>query len=291
MVFPIQERKLEDRSFLKFQFPQGEGKTPVILFLPFYENILITESKKSILVSYQPIGRPSDLKAYVGAKARHLRLRFMLTLPHIQFESGDLSLDKWVHFGLLENRKERKEDFKTAPKQTSKTSTKGPPPTHPPVQVQRVKRAIDQFLGLTETTEIAPEDLADDLGIPFETVYDNIRPITMLYWWVNLIRSSVVNNSMDPLLGPPIVRLTHGLLYQNVPCVATDYAIDIDPLAGYDLKTMMPRRIIVMMNLEEVRSGDFGEFRPGDKVKGDNVAGWEVVMDSTKATFDPGEFD
>jgi hypothetical protein len=290
MVVEVKERKLEDRSFLKFHFPQGEGKTPVMFTLPFYENILVTETKRANLVRYEPIGRPSDLKAYTGAGARRFRVRFTLTLPHIQFESTDITVDKWVTFGILENKKERIDEFKKVQEQTSKTKTLGPPLPAVP-QIQRVRNAIDKFLGPLPSAEITTEEIADEFGFDIVDAYTNTKSISLLYWWVNLIRSSVLNNSIDPLLGPPIVRLTHGLLYENVPCVATDYAIDIDPVGGYDLKTMMPRRVIVMMNLEEVRSGDFGEFVPTGKIKGDNVTGWEAIIDPAKGTIDPGEFD
>ena len=79
MVINVQSRKLDRRSFLKFVFPQGEQKSPIIITLPFYENVSITESKEAKLPRYLPVGRPSELHAYAGAKARRFRLRFNLT--------------------------------------------------------------------------------------------------------------------------------------------------------------------------------------------------------------------
>ena len=111
--------------------------------------------------------------------------------------------------------------------------------------------------------------------------------INVLLWWINVIRSSVLNNTESPADGPPIVRLSHGIMYRQVPCVVTNYGIDYDESAGLDLKTLLPRRITVSMDLAEVRAGDFTDFQPGHPIKRDNVCGWEVLFKLDGASLDP----
>ena len=126
------------------------------------------------------------------------------------------------------------------------------------------------------------------------------RIIDIIIYWVNIIRASVTNHAEDPLHGPPIIRLSHGIMYQNVPCICRDYRIDWDDKVGYDLDTLLPRRIKVGLKLEEIRTGDFGKYSPnislatGEPVDGasspvdagDNLAGWEAVIEH--GTMDPG---
>ena len=128
-----------------------------------------------------------------------------------------------------------------------------------------------------------------------QEVYDNDNKvrnkiIDLLVYWVNIIRSSVCNNTKNPLYGPPIVRLRHGILYQDVPCIVQDYGFDFNEQAGYDLDTLLPRQIRVSLKLEELRTGDFTEFDPksNDVIKRDNLTGWEAVIEGTSYSMDPG---
>jgi hypothetical protein len=115
------------------------------------------------------------------------------------------------------------------------------------------------------------------------------RVIDYIVYWVNLIRATTLNNNLDPRLGPPIVRLTHGMMYMYVPFVCFSYKIDYDEQAGYDRNTLLPRKIDISLELVEIRHGDFGDYKPGVSVKRDNVCGWEAVIDSKfpNKTIDP----
>ena len=120
-----------------------------------------------------------------------------------------------------------------------------------------------------------------------KTRSDRLRLIDVVLYWVNIIRSSVINHAGNPLYGPPIIRLNHGLLYQSVPCICTDYRLDWDERAGYDLETLIPRRLNIKLSLEEIRTGDFQSFNPNDIIERDNLAGWESVI-GIDQTLDPG---
>lgn len=115
------------------------------------------------------------------------------------------------------------------------------------------------------------------------------RIIDIIIYWTNIIRSSVVNYSKNPIYGPPIIRLSHGILYQDIPCICTDYTIDYNEAMGYDLDTLLPRQLKINLKLEEIRTGDFGEFAPkGNPIERDNLAGWEAVVLGETNSMDPG---
>ena len=119
------------------------------------------------------------------------------------------------------------------------------------------------------------------------------RIIDLIIYWVNIIRCSVINNAQNPIYGPPIIRLNHGIMYQNVPCICTDYSIGWNETAGYDLQTLLPRQLTISLKLEEFRTGNFGKFtgNPNDIIERDNLAGWEAVVLGTEEgtnSLDPG---
>ena len=108
---------------------------------------------------------------------------------------------------------------------------------------------------------------------------------------VALLRSTVINNTEDVTLGPPIVRLNFGILYQDVPCVCKGYTIQIDEKAGFDVKTLLPRKFNIRLSLEEAR--DFSSGNSPEPIK-DGLVGWEVLLGSVVmpgATLDPGMYD
>ena len=114
------------------------------------------------------------------------------------------------------------------------------------------------------------------------------RIIDLIIYWTNIIRSSVVNNASNPLYGPPTIRLRHGILYQDIPCICTDYSISYNEEAGYDINTLLPRQLKVTMKLEEIRTGDFGSFDTNNVIAQDNLAGWEAVVLGDTHSMDPG---
>lgn len=113
---------------------------------------------------------------------------------------------------------------------------------------------------------------------PTNAARNRLHIIDVIVFWVNIIRTCVTNHATNPLYGPPIIRLRHGLLYQDVPCICTDYRVEWDEVAGYDVETLLPRRLKITLNLEEIRTGDFKEFDSMDIIKRDNLAGWESVI-------------
>jgi len=113
--------------------------------------------------------------------------------------------------------------------------------------------------------------------------YKNLdKIINMIYCWVNLIRASVMNNSTNSLYGPPIARLTYGPMYNNVPCLVEDYSVKIMDEAGFEVQTLTPKRIQISLNMVESRTGDFGKYVATAYPDGDNVTGWESIIENNE---------
>ena len=140
----------------------------------------------------------------------------------------------------------------------------------------------DNLTGETFFDEISVNANVDQNGRvypPTEAIkVNNQEVIDYVIQWINVIRSSVVNNSMQTNLGPPTVYINHGTMYNNIPCVCTSVQIRIVNQFGYDLVSLTPRQVEVNMSLSENRVGNFDEFMPFNYVEGENVAGWESVI-------------
>ena len=259
-----QRRNIQEKSYLEFHFPTQHS---LVARLPLYENITIAESKKANLVKYDPIGRNSSLYTHTGASSRQLKISFALTLPHIQ----GMHHGSKVRFSPGDDPNKTREQIKELmlhgasfpPSDKPVTYTKTPPPKNGKQQ---------------EGKEVTVAKVQSE----------PTNWVKFVSWWVNLIRSSVMNNQLDTTQGPPIVRLTHGELYQNIPCVCISYDLSYDKEAGMDVDSLLSRRILVSMTLEEFRAGDFGDFdRTSTELRTrDNVAGWEAII--AYSSTDPG---
>lgn len=325
----IVDRALPDRAKLLFYFPMPSvGDNYFIVELPFFENVSIKESKKARYQKYSLISRSSNLYSYLGADSRQLTLSFNMTLPHILEEHSNISIDNSMSLSMdKENTELEKSRFlvplQNQPPNKSAAFALG---TQYTKSLSFVKDSVKQILtsdwavsGMTleeveyfksiygvtlDDTVLSPQVRnrtvqRDNPGEARELIEDSSlrlknRIIDIIIYWTNLIRASVVNYSQNPIYGPPIIRLRHGIMYQDIPCICTNYSIDYNEAAGYDLLTLLPRQLKITMKLEELRTGDFGVFDPNNEnhpVKKDNLAGWEAVVLQGSHSMDPGYGD
>ena len=159
--------------------------------------------------------------------------------------------------------------------------------------IQQLSDEVPGFKLDEETNRLLNESEAEQQAALAKTENDqNLKTkytiIDLIVYWTNIIRSSVLNYSKNPIFGPPVIRLRHGIMYQDVPCICTSYDIDYNESAGYDLDTLLPRQLRITLKLEEIRAGDFGEFDQADIIKKDNLAGWEAVVLGEAHSLDPG---
>jgi len=289
-------RKLHERSFLLFEYQGPDGQV-TRCHLPFLQNIVVSEQGKANLASYNLLGRAGQLFSYGGADSRKITLDFeisVLHLFHLQEKEGLTERFK----NPIKNTDRSQEILKfTSP---SKANSK----SH-----SYSKEARNTFL-LALTGADSMNESVGTRKKPFQTAADfeanlqryNKNPfdrnakrplpdyfqfengdvdktLDLVMYWINIIRSSVLNNSENTVYGPPIVRLSHGPLYMNSPCVVEDYKISIDQSSNYEVETLLPYTIKVSMSLLESRTGNFGGYESGKLIDGDNLAGWEAILD------------
>ncbi|MAL10461.1 MAG: hypothetical protein CMF74_12465 [Maricaulis sp.] len=145
------------------------------------------------------------------------------------------------------------------------------------------RKLIGELTGAQLEVEESESFLAPILdSLDIETASQGFKDlndtIDLVYCWVNLIRGSVLNNSSNTLYGPPIARLTHGPMYNNVPCLVEGYDIRIADEAGYDVQTLTPKRLEISLSLIESRTGNFGKYQATQIQNGDNLTGWESII-------------
>ena len=299
MTVGIKDRKLEERSKLTFEFPSvGEG-VDVAVTMPFFENISITESKRARYEKYDLLARSSQLYTYLGAESRKLNLTFNLNFPHILEQGTSTALENYISTVSVENNEaERnrfflKNDINQSLKQDAQKFTRHFYTGSPNESFfQTMRNGPDAEL----RAQLPDGSLAPISEEPYEirAAVENsekTKMINLVMYWMNIIRASVTNNSEQPIYGPPVVRLNHGIMFQNIPCICTDYNLEPVEAAGYDLQTMMPRQVKVSMRLEELRAGDYEKFKPGDLVSRDNLVGWEAVISNAHQSMDPGRYN
>jgi hypothetical protein len=278
----IRARQLHERSFLLFEY-YGSNDEVTRAHLPFLQNINISEDGKANLANYNLLGRAGQLFAYNGADSRRLKLDFEMNLLHL------FHLQETEGFSERMLKTIKNKDLMT--ERNRFLGKAGPPMPYNYAQGEKVKflkslgLTLPQAITLQENKEATIERHRTTVGsranVDFYVVNDNNsdKNINLMMYWVNLVRSSVLNDSRNTVFGPPTVRLNHGPMYMNSPCLVEDYKITVDKTSNYDLETLLPHTLKVSMSLIESRAGDFGDYSRGDPLEGDNLTGWESILD------------
>lgn len=289
MAFTL-DSHLEDKSYLTFEFKKTDGGT-FRKGLNFLENITINESVATNYGEYTPIGSNGSVFAYMGAKSRKLELSFNLTLPHIQEFTQIRS--NFVDKDGMKSLYFRNTDLNTA--EIDPTKSLAAAVAHFDFQhysqltfqeKQDIERLLSRYKGFGLVTQ-------SGLSPKIQNNNDRrTKTLFQLMYWVNLIRSSVLTNSRKPYLGPPLVILTHGMMYMSVPCICESYTISPNEKLGYDTETLLPRVMEVKMNLREVRLRGASHV-PGIAGQSRHMPGWDslysedTASDSNFVTIDP----
>ena len=269
---------LDQKGFLQFEFsnPTDPDGPPRVVRLPFFEDPEIRESKSAKYASYKPISRASELFSYLGSDARNFQVTFKMTIPHLvaMYNSN-------VKKSTGSYNSEQQEISKFFENSSFRTSNDISPAAY------SYKEKYSPSIGPTQEElsllgfPLTPEGYAEwyNAASLIEREKGN-AVLDVVTYWVDLIRSSTYNNVQNPIFGPPIVKLTFGMLFRAIPCICTSYSLAYDPNTGYDKETLMPRVLKIDMDLKENRAGDFGTFDASkpDEVAGENLAGWEAVI-------------
>ena len=289
------DRQLPERSKLVFYFPnpdESESKFTTVE-LPFFENIVVSESKRARYVTYKPLSRHSDIYGYTGADSRKFSLEFSLSIPHIMAEYPN-----YVNLDLM--KRPTKKKLITNPESHFGNTQNS---TSTPGQAEKFAGEYREYVKGTDTGSLQnvlsnlvsqdsynSKDAIDLINSEFDRPINDIdkKTVEIVLYWTNVVRSSVITNSRNPILGPPIVRFSHGVLYQDIPCIVQDYSVSHQDHI-YDLDTLMPHYIDFKLNLEEFRTGDFGSFEKYTPIKRDNLAGFEAVIFDDNHSLDSGK--
>ena len=313
-----ESRFLEMRSGLFFEYPQLKRQDKRLLFfLPFWENPIIQESKEARLVEYELINRGSTIFTHTGAQARNINIEFALTLPHIMRSmnsvlnsqrlieslSSEKEKDRFNNVNPFENEVKTTtaedviKDWKEIALNNNLARVSQNDPTNEWLDPNWITFAdhpsrisIDSAPELAISENLATGEVIRNVNpsnIPTNMSQTALRAINTVVYLLNIIRTCAAGNAENTVLGPPTLRLRHGVTYHDVPLVCRSYEIAVEEDAGYDLKTLLPYRMKVTLNTAELRAGDFGRFEPGVAVSRDNLAGWEAVTKGN-GSIDPG---
>jgi hypothetical protein len=301
----IKSRLLPERSFLYFSYPQPGDRKDVGFYFPMFQNIAVNESQKSRVNQLDILGRSGNLFTFQGANSRQFRLQFTFNLDHIYHYVNEVGIPKiefsnskrktrWIPtLEPSENAVDYKLDYY---KQASIGLQSGR------LETNKFTREFSRPLGDGEKIEKSlwdefsnPSNVRDELSFLLDITgflktlgsSDNTKDdsVNLLLLLLNVVRTSTIGNSSNTSLGLPTIYLNHGTLYNNIPCICMDYAISFEETSTYEIFSMTPKTIKVSMNLYENRTGDFGKFEPFSHIKGENLAGWECVID--EGTMDP----
>ena len=287
-------RLFAERNRIIFEYAPNADGEDMLVFLPFYENAKITETQTANYAEYNPIGRAGSLYAYTGSSSRKIKVKMSFTLPHLAFHP--MGVDRFLRIFKGSSSNSEKLLF-TAKSKYSPEAKPGDPDRSLTVAVEKMYNLlVDQELGGMSSTQQQMEAMnvalnvagLGDLKAAMQGLQysERHRIIDTLLFFVALLRTSVVNNAVNPLQGPPLLRLDYGTLYQAVPCLCKSYSLNWDESAGYDVATTTPRKIEISLSLEEVRVGDFSKYQPATMLKRDNLTGWESAVGSPH-TIDP----
>jgi len=288
------DTKLEEHGRLMFVFPNPDGGPSFYRSCPFFQNPTIKESQAASLVQYQPIGRAGQLFGYSGAQSRTFDVSFKITLPLLIQLSQSISPENNRPAEL--SKAEQAQSFfidggsEALFEEEIKKTTFG-------AYRESFMNQFGFFLeGKFHPNAFGGQQLkemyGDSLGFPGideSTSKTYIDVINLMLYWATLIRSSVSTYAPNPSVGPPIVRLSFGIMYQDIPTIATKYSISVDDSVGYDVMSLMPRQYNVTLNLSEVRESRTDGFEAGNPITRDQLVGWEQVIGRTsRKTTDPG---
>ena len=266
----IQERVLN--SFLEFIFYETKNTTPTRRYLPFLGDVVISESRKANYIDYTPISRNSSIAYYTGSESRMFKLSYEISPNFLIQNPGFVDYIKSFR-DVVGSNVGSNDPRKTFFPNRSVTAPQQP-------------ISFDRPYGVKKLTEkgVNKTDLLQDT-----IVYSFID------YQINLIRASVINNATDPTKGPPVVRLNHGLLYQNVPCICKDYSVEqvYDDSNKKNMHTkykISKNKIQLSLNLQEIRLGNYltTPFDPNTSTDAqDNIVGWEQILNPEYKSLDP----
>ena len=237
-----------------------------VLKVPFFENPTLRESRKPKYASHTIVNRNEPYRIWTGSDPLRVELKFKMTIPHLlTFAHNHLS------------KQILKKDFIAAYAEFLSNhwefgGGEGDPTTQG--ALQGLYGAIDDLAYKAGQTGIGQwlnggdqqKDLYElsealiskfDFSEYAETTSQRGQLASYMLGLIALVRASVlgdtaISDSLDErsYRPPSIAYLTFGALYQDFPCIVTNYNVTFDGKAGYEELTLLPRVIEFSLTLE-----------------------------------------
>ena len=240
-------------SYLEFRYYTDAAGSYKKRFMPFIcGDATVTESRKANYINHTPISRNTSIPFYVGSESRIFKVSYEM-IPSFLLQAQNKE--------LIALMKKSLQYLETGSNDSNTEQQK--------FIIGNSQPDVAVFGG----------GFLDDGG------NDKYFSFNYIKHQIDLVRSSVINNSIQPVYGPPLVRLNYGLLYQNIPCICLDYNVEQQyqdtNKRKYDTKYKITEyRIVLTFTLQEVRNGNFlsTPFSTTDAVAQDNIVGWEQIV-------------
>jgi len=300
---------LENRGGLRFNYPFhifGDRETKSVAWLPFFENPSISESRKARYASQPIFGRNEPVRLFTGSEAREFKVEFYYTPVHMMYLLPTATIIDLITKGTvvggwnvgptLKEINSIKEyvfdvvarDVRAYPEQPLTGDTESNPQSRDFVEMSKRSSVFDGPGAYGNYQMASQEDSTFNYLLSYvmhaQQRWVDIQAVVL--YFINHIRSSVIGSKRFSK-GPPIVELKFGALYDFSPSVVLDYKIEPMEDAGYDLKSLIPNRVKVMMTLQEIRNVHGNQF--GDPSVTGDLPGWDSIMELGRIDPLPGD--
>jgi len=284
---------LEKRGGLRFNYAplhsadtnESNSASPRKVWIPFYENPMITESRKANYANNKVFLRNEPVRLYTGSEARKFKVDIHYSLIHMAAMVGSQDLSDL--FGVTQGD-EVYEDTKAISQYLYDTllSDTGSAPGENAVKFTQEmfdrSNVVDGPWGGNRWWK-NPEQASEGSRLYWNfalmwvmrTGPTWVKHHQVLQKIINNIRSSVIGTQQMPVKGPPIVELKWGTMYNFTPCIITDYKIQPMENAGYDTKSLTAQRLKVSLSLEEMRNVNGNVWN--DPTIGGDLPGWDTI--------------
>ena len=283
---------IERRGGLRFNYAKTKDyKMTKRVWIPFYENPIITESRKANYASTKVFLRNEPVRLYTGSEARKFKVDIHYSLIHMaaMVSKEDMSDIFSVHTGRTSDQHAMDtiaiakylEDTIGRDTGSAPTGTK----TDPELTSDAHNRATsldgpwgpNRWWHDTHTSTGGSNYWNFALMWLMRTSKSWVNHHQILQKVINNVRSAVIGTQQLPVKGPPIVELKWGTMYDFTPCIVTDYKIQAVENAGYDTKSLTAQRLKISLSLEEMRNINGNQW--GDPKIGGDLPGWDTIQD------------
>lgn len=232
--------------FINYGGPWGppDQDTAVI---PFYENPEITEENSAQYSTRRIFGRNGPLRNFISSGPRMITLKIPVLLDHLRsFDYQKIIQRLSLHNEIASYVKAYEKEILGDLNEKAVRINEG--------TFENLHRKFEETVDKYARIKLTPQGIADKYQQLFgdnsggNTLYDILNAYFVI---LSLVRSTVLTSNDNPWQKPPVCILKYGAGWDNIQCIATNYSINYDEDEGYDPYTLLPRRIIYTLRLEE----------------------------------------